>query len=295
MSERRIFGICLVKNEDDIIEQSLTFAAAYCERIYVLDNGSTDDTWEIVLDLARKHTKIVPFEQTFEPYGDWLRAKVFNAVHRELSDNDWWLILDSDEFLAEDPRPVLKAAVVESADVVSTWQIQFYFTDKDLAAWEQGKDPRNAPIFNRRRYYLINWQEPRFFRNRSRQEWDARTSIKIPDGLQGVCRRRVLNRHYQFRDPDQIQKRLNLRHGHSLFPHVRSSEWRDTVRNSRTLNFYSDGDPWRFSPSGLLYFYRRMWRPVVSEAVGAVGNHLRSPYYDGAIRRIKRLVTRNDG
>src|SRR6478672_3695702 len=132
MSEGRVYGICLVKNEDDIIEQSLTFAAAYCERIYVLDNGSTDDTWEIVLDLARKHTKIVAFEQTFEPYGDWLRARVFNAVHRELSDNDWWMILDADEFLAEDPRPALEAAVVENADVVSTWQIQFYFTDKDL-------------------------------------------------------------------------------------------------------------------------------------------------------------------
>jgi len=281
MSPGRIYGICLVKNEDDIIAQSLTYAAKYCDRIYVLDNGSTDNTWEIVQDLARKHGKIVAFEQTFEPYGDWLRARVFNEVHRELSNDDWWLILDSDEFLAEDPRPVLKAAVVEGANVVKAWQIQFYFTDKDLQVWGQGKDPRSATIFTRRRYYLINWQEPRFFRNRSRQQWDARTSIKIPDGLQRVYRRRILNRHYQFRDPDQIQKRLNLRHGHSLFPHVQSADWRDTVRNSSTLNLYSDGDRWIFSPSGVLYFYRCY-----------LYGRLRSACRSGAVGAIKRLATR---
>jgi hypothetical protein len=34
-----------------------------------------------------------------------------------------------------------------------------------------------------------------------------------------------------------------------------------------------------------------MWRPLASEAVCAASNQLRSAYYDGAIKRIKRLVT----
>jgi hypothetical protein len=210
-----------------------------------------------VLRLAQQNTAIVPFEQTLKPYGDWLRAMVYNAVHSELSQDDWWLILDSDEFLAEDPRPVIETAVGERANIVNTWQIQFYFTERDLEAHEQGEDSRDIPIFNRRRYYLINWQENRLFLNQPHRSWNTAISIKTPDGPIQVCSRRILNRHYQFRDPDQIKKRLHLRYGNPLFPHVPSPDWRSVIRDSRKLNFYREGDPWRFSASGILYYYRR--------------------------------------
>jgi glycosyltransferase involved in cell wall biosynthesis len=253
----RIHGICLVKNEDDIIAQSLTFAAPFCERIYVIDNGSTDDTWTIVNDLAREHGRIVPFEQTREPYGDWLRARVFNEMHRKLSEEDWWLILDADEFFVEDPRTAVEVALRQRADVVAAWQIQFYFTEKDLEAWTRGEDIRETPIFSRRRYYQINWQEPRLFRNRRLRPWDISASIKLPDGPHQMSAYRPFNRHYQFRDPAQMEKRLALRYGHALFPHVHSPEWRDQIRDARTLNYHRDEDTWHFSPAGLLYFYRR--------------------------------------
>jgi glycosyltransferase involved in cell wall biosynthesis len=253
----RIHGICLVKNEDDIIAQSLAYAAQFCNRIYVIDTGSTDQTWTIVNDLARRNGNIVPFEQTREPYGDWLRARVFNEMHNRLPEDDWWLILDADEFLVADPRAAVEIAVKQGADVVATWQIQFYFTERDLEAWTRGEDSREAPIFSRRRYYQINWQEPRLFRNRPQRRWDTNASIKLPDGPHRVSSHRPLNRHYQFRDPEQMKKRLALRYGHTLFPHVRSPEWRNQIRDSRTLNFYRDEDSWRFSPAGLLYFYRR--------------------------------------
>ena len=37
-----------VKNEVDIIDQSLRAAASWCSKIYVFDNGSDDGTWETV-------------------------------------------------------------------------------------------------------------------------------------------------------------------------------------------------------------------------------------------------------
>jgi glycosyltransferase involved in cell wall biosynthesis len=271
MNRVRIYGICLVKNEDDIIAQTLTFATRHCERIFVLDNGSTDETWNIVKDLARKNSAIVPFLQTTEPFDNGLRAQVYNAVRRELSDNDWWLILDGDEFLAEDPGPVIEVAVRSRADIINTWQIQFYFTERDLQAWEQGQDRRDRPIFERRRHYLINWQESRLFPNNPHRDWDAGVGYRVPNGLTRVCRRRILNRHYQYRDPDQMNKRLRLRHGHRQFTHVRSLDWQAVIRDSRGLNFHRDGDPWRFSPSGLLYFYRRkLHERIRSAAVSRV-------------------------
>jgi glycosyltransferase involved in cell wall biosynthesis len=279
MNNVKICAICLVKNEDDIIEQSLTFASRFCDRIFVLDNGSSDDTWNIVQDLARRRSTIVPFEQTLQPYGDWLRALVFNAVRGELSEHDWWFILDSDEFMAEDPRPIIDQAVRERADIINTWQIQFYFTDKDLDDWEHGKDRADRPIVDRRRYYRIDWQEPRFFRNQPNREWDTRECIKVPYGSNGICRRRMLNRHYQYRDPDQMAKRLRLRFGHRLFPHVQSLDWRPEIRDSRKLTLHADGDLWRFSGSGLLHFYRRH-----------LYQRMRSAYNGGAARRLRELV-----
>src|SRR6202043_1913894 len=97
--------------------------------------------------------------------------------------------------------------------------------------------------------YLINWQEPRLFRNQPRQDWDVKVSIKLPDQITRLCTRRILNRHYQYRDPKQMEKRLSLRYGHVLFPHVLSSDWRTAIRDSRELNYHRDGDPWHFSSS----------------------------------------------
>jgi glycosyltransferase involved in cell wall biosynthesis len=254
----QLYAICLVKNEDDIISQTLTYAARHCDRIFVIDNGSTDRTWEITQELAREYPQIVPFLQTREPYHDALRALAYEAHHEALTDEDWWLILDGDEFLAEDPRPIIQEAKREGADIVKAWQIQFYYTDKDYSQWLAGSDNRHLTIFKRRRYYLINWQEPRLFRNQKAVAWDTRLSAKIPNGLQKVARKRILNRHYQYRDPEQIDKRLKLRYGQALFAaHVSSPDWQSAIKSSNGLCYYRDGDSWRFTIGGLIYYYRR--------------------------------------
>lgn len=276
----KLNAICLVKNEDDIIEQTLIYATRHCDRIFVIDNGSTDRTWDIVRELATHYPQIVPFTQTFESFNDGLRALAYNAVHHELSDTDWWLRLDSDEFLAEDPRPVIKSAMAEGCDIIKSWQIQFYFTEHDLAAWEKGQETRDMPIIERRRSYLINWQEPRLFRNQSKPTWDVTEDVDVPNGLMGICRRRILNRHYQFRDPVQMEKRLKLRFGLPSFrAHVTSTDWKSAIRDSRKLNYHKEGDSWRFSLSGVVYYYRKTilytlqgrWRGAMRRLRHAVG------------------------
>jgi len=278
----KLYAICLVKNEDDVIGQTLTYATRYCDRIYVIDNGSTDDTWKIVQSLARDQDKIIPFEQTLLPYSNGLRARAYNSAHRELSDDDWWLIQDSDEFLAEEPKPFIEIAARKGADIIRAWQIQFYYTERDLLAWENGTDKRDRQIFERRRYYQINWQEPRLFRNQRNRLWDVRVNDTIPDGLRKVFGRRILNRHYQFRDPEQIEKRLRLRFGHpTSFRYVTSTDWKTTLRESYALDFHREGEPWRFGLRGLAYYYRR-----------TAFNTIRAKYR-GALRRLRRLFGMN--
>jgi glycosyltransferase involved in cell wall biosynthesis len=281
MKKRRIFANCVVKDEDDIIAETLLYATRYCDKVYVLDNGSTDDTWKITQALAKEHPQIVPFAQTYEPYRGSMRAIVYNKLHHELSDDDWWLYLDADEFLAEDPQPVIESAVRGGADVIFAWQIQFYFTEKDEVEWRNGLDNRQRSIFERRRYYLINWQEPRLIRNQTEVAWDERTAGGWPNGLRKVSKRRILNRHYQYRDPDQIQKRLDLRFGQESFRgHVESNDWRTVVRPSAGLNYRSEGEPWRFKVSGVLYYYRTELKHKIRGKL------------QGALRRLHKSVGR---
>jgi len=275
----KLYAICLIKDEDDIIAQTLTYAMRHCDKIFVIDNGSSDRTWDIVRELAVQHPKIVPFEQTRLPYNDALRARVYNQVHKDLNNDDWWMILDSDEFLAEDPKPLIQEAMKKGADIIRSWQIQFYYTEKDLTEWEAGRDRPDRPIFERRRYYLINWQEPRLFRNQSFREWNSEVSNTIPDGLSKVLGRRILNRHYQFRDPDQIEKRLKLRIGNPSFAaHVKTIEWRSAIRTSDGMNFYKEGEPWKFSIAGLLTYYGKTLKYQVAGK------------YRGARRKLRKLM-----
>lgn len=258
LAAMKLAAICLVRNEADVIAETLTHAAQFCDRIYVIDNGSTDDTWAIAQRLAGEDPRIVALEQNATPYSDGLRAIAYNRFHAERGADDWWLVLDGDEFLAEDPAPVIEQAEREGAGLVWAWQIQFYFTEKDVSAWERGEDRRSRSIRERRRHYSINWQEPRLFRNDPRRPWDPAVNAKVPDGLGRACSRRILNRHYQFRDPEQIAERVRLRYGHRSFAHhVTSPDWQAYVRPSRRLQFHVEGEPWRFTAAGRFHHWRR--------------------------------------
>ncbi|MGB8700746.1 MAG: glycosyltransferase family 2 protein [Thermosynechococcaceae cyanobacterium] len=250
----KIYGLCVVKDEDDIIQQSINHALKFCDCIIILDNGSTDETWNILQDLARQHTnQIILFGQSTEPFRDSIRSLIYNEFHKQLSEEDWWLRLDSDEFLVQDPRHFIQATHREKADFIQAWQIQFYYTDQDHKNWLAGQDLRDNSIIERRRYYKINWREYRFFRNQSHQSWDINQSSQWPNGLQTVAHKKIYNRHYQYRDPEQIQKRLKGRYKNPEFNHVNSLDWQAHICPAHKLNYFQSNQPWQFNS---LDFYR---------------------------------------
>lgn len=239
----KIYAICLIKNEGDIIAECLIHALGFCDRIFVLDNGSTDGTWETVNSLARKHPEIVIEDQLLEPFRDGMRSVVYNRHHHELSDQDWWLRLDGDELLDGDPRLVLTKANREKADFVTAWNLQFYYTDTDYQNWNSEKTEIPRPVAEKRRYYSINWREYRFFRNQSSRSWDEASAPQWPNGLKRACSQRIFNRHYPYRNPDQIKEKLLARFGHAQFRHIDSVDWKTKLIPSSTLNYYQAGKP----------------------------------------------------
>ena len=239
----KIFGLMAVKNEVDIVAHTLQAAAQWCDAIYVLDNGSDDGTWEVVTRLARCNSAIVAHGQTFDVFDDSIRARLFNAYRKHALDGDWWCRLDADEIYVQSPRTFL--ADVSSREVVWAIHLQYYFTDADLAQFNNNPelyDP-SIPPTERYRYYRAEASEARFFRHRPRLHWDSGT---WPRHLGRVYPKRILVRHYQFRNPSQIKARLATRlavfdRGGKGFDHWRNTDWRLPIVNSSTLN-YDSGD-----------------------------------------------------
>jgi hypothetical protein len=96
----KLFGIIGAWTEEDVIAATVANAFAQgCERVYLVDNNSGDDT---VAEAVRAGAVLAESFAT-ESYDEKLRLDIMNRVVQETSDADgsdhiWWLWLDADEF-----------------------------------------------------------------------------------------------------------------------------------------------------------------------------------------------------
>jgi glycosyltransferase involved in cell wall biosynthesis len=220
----KIFCICLVKNEMDIIEQTLVAATAWSDAIFVYDNGSTDGTWEKVVNLAKS-----------------LRRNVFIDKKNEARDGDWWCFLDSDEIYIDDPRQFL-AEVPQYYQAVWNASLQFFMTDEDLKRYEE--DPMQfaecKPIEEKARYYLSDWSEARFFKYDRKLAWSEGEKFPYAGA---IYPKRIRLKHYKYRSPQQLERRTAARRatiqsGTVSFLHERRIvDWRSHVRQAAKLDF----------------------------------------------------------
>lgn len=229
----RIFATCLVKNERDIIEETLAAASRWCDVLYVHDTGSTDGTWEAVVDAASRLQPVVPFKREDVPFDDSLRGETFAVYHSECEAGDWWCPLDADEIYIDDPREFLAAVPYEHGVVWSSC-FEFMFTERDLERYRREPERYGSePVENRLRYYANTWSEPRFYRYQDVQIWRGR-----PTPMERSHPFRIRYKHYQYRSPEQIQVRLDTRcealaAGH--FAHERREHWAHYSRRAAEL------------------------------------------------------------
>ena len=93
---QRVWGVLVVRDEVDVIRICvLHHLALGCERILVLDNGSTDGTTTVLRRLAER----VPLTWTSDP-GAYHQGEFVTGLAREArrAEADWILPLDADEF-----------------------------------------------------------------------------------------------------------------------------------------------------------------------------------------------------
>jgi hypothetical protein len=220
----------LVKDEADIIQSVLEHARTWADRVIVIDNGSTDGTWDAVSSMADE--QIVAWRRDLRPYSNALRGDAFNAFRDEAQKNDWWCYkMDSDEFYVDNPRQFL-SEVPWPYHVVYKKSLDYVITEEDVEEQELSDSfEENRPLIR----YLkpVAYSEPRFFRHRDRLVW--------PEGKAAPNHRGpryphpIAVRHYQFRSPQQMQHRLDVRnavprdkHG-KPFRHVRHTHWKQLL------------------------------------------------------------------
>lgn len=227
-----IFAICLIKNEEDIIRYALYEGLKWASFIFVYDNGSDDQTWQIVQELAKNEPRIVPFKTESKPYHDGLRGEVFNAYKSMAKKGDWWAILDSDEFFMEDPKLFLRK-VPFWYHKVKIRRYEYLVTKEDVCELNFiNQFPEAIEIL---KYYdpQVN-SEVRFMRHRNMLSWIPDERRKWPEHS-GVCYSKYINvKHYKYRSPEQIQRRLKLRKkasddGYTRFSRDMVADWKEVL------------------------------------------------------------------
>lgn len=238
----RIFGIMVVKDEVDIISTVLQHVSSWADRVFILDNGSTDGTWETIT--ALRSDVIVPWKRDAAPFSQAMRGEVFRAFRHEARDGDWWCHkMDADEFYVDDPRKFVSdvprrfhSVLKRSIDYVLTHQDLEEYTFSGSFDADRDKIAYISPTAH---------SERRFFRYRSTMRWQPG---KIAPDNTGVPYPHLITvRHYQYRSPQQLQRRIANRFRVSQadpagksFRHVTDDDWRSYLGNRAEL-VHDDG------------------------------------------------------
>jgi hypothetical protein len=207
----KLFGVCFAKNEEDIIADSVSHAAQFCDKIFVIDNASTDQTWDIVrgLNLAN----LVPVCSKDFDFRDYLRLRFMETRKEELGLDNWWYIFDADEFLLEDPFDTIAQAEDEGANCIAVEMINFYLTKDEARNMEESG--YRETWRDRKHYILYESGKVEFIKNT--RCLDYRVYDIVPLGLTKECSRRLLIKHYPYRSLAQLKKRVDTRYGNPEF------------------------------------------------------------------------------
>jgi len=238
MAETRfkIYSLLVVKNEADIIGCSLRDACRWSDKVIVLDNGSTDGTWEEVNRLAQELPQVVVFGRHEGTFNIGLRARLFRAFRHEMKRGDWWCIrLDADEFYPGDVRAFL-SSIPRRYQTVKKSSTD-YLVSRDELPLLNGDFEHDRPLLHHT--LSEHRQERRFMRHSPLLIWAERWRYPHPWGR--VAPQTIPVDHYQYRSVEQMQTRWQTRYeakeaGCGTFRHENTIGWEAYLWENRPLD-----------------------------------------------------------
>ncbi len=230
----------LVKNEADIVASVLKDAEKWADKIFILDNGSTDGTWEIINSL--KDDVITPWKQDFGAYHYGLRADVYNEFKDLAQPGDCWCFkLDADEFYYDNHRELLYK-LQKKDGLVAKKSLDYYLCEEDCTSYNfTGNFEKDRTFIKHVRNSC--WAEPRFFKETGNIKWESKPENHYPSNCGRLSRQYIMVKHYQFRSPQQMQKRLDVHNASEAkkqglaFRHVKETNWQELLKPRSELVF----------------------------------------------------------
>jgi len=280
MSGPRFHALLPVRDEADIIGQSLKHMLTWADAIYVFDTGSVDNTWEIVQDFAGKDRRVIPLKKDAVYFSDaLLRGWIFQQARKHMRDGDWFLRVDADEFHHVAPPEFVGARLRKHETIVWHQYYDFRLLTSEVEAWETGKESladRQRSIEERRRWFTPSeYSEPRLCRYRETMQWPATYSFPCNAGY--VAQERLPIRHYPHRDPEQLRRRCRLR---AIMMANYNRDWTHPENHH-----WSEGE-WRkfITPDNSPELHH--WQPGMELPEVSYTSHIRPPH----IRAVQRFV-----
>lgn len=145
---------CLVKNEENFVGYALKSVINFVDSVIVFDTGSTDQTVEIVKELAKAH----PHKIIFEEKGPCDKTRHTQLRQEMLSKTttDWFMILDGDEVWTN--RGMGEAlAIIKNQPAIECVVAPFYLCVGDVYHTYAGK--KSIKIFGKTDFHY-----PRFIK-----------------------------------------------------------------------------------------------------------------------------------
>ncbi len=251
----RFFGLLPVRDEADILDQTLSRALAWADELHVYDTGSSDETWEIVQDHAARDPRVRPMKKQPVFFSEThLRSHMFDVARRAMEAGDWFLRMDADEFHHVQPPEFVKQCMRPHETLAYHQYYDFRLLESEVESWNRGEETiadRHRPVEERRRHYTVSrYSEPRLCRYRDTMQWPA--GISFPYNAGYVARERLPIRHYPHRDPAQLRRRCQLRalmmgdptHDKSSYLHWLEEDWKQfvTADGLPELHYWQPGE-----------------------------------------------------
>ncbi|MDW3220183.1 MAG: glycosyltransferase family 2 protein [Acidimicrobiales bacterium] len=213
--DERLIGMLMVRDEDDVLDESLAAAARWFDRIYVLD-GTTDPdrvarTDAILAGFAEVRWHARDEEWFPEGVTDGARQVLLNRIRAENGVDNWIGLLHADEFIDQDPRPMLSARHPAAHPSIRVRVAHTFLHVDDEPRWKDGaEEPLRARVAHQ---MWPGVPESRFFFDDGSRDFDvARHSKVLPRSHRaGELVDGFVVTQYNERSPDQVLARARQR------------------------------------------------------------------------------------
>ena len=107
----RLTGFSIVKNESDIIESFVRFNLAVLDELWIVDNGSTDTTSEILQRLGKEYPQLKLHWDKYLDHRQEVKLRELIIEAGKTGGFDFAVLLDADEFMVCDGRIALESSL----------------------------------------------------------------------------------------------------------------------------------------------------------------------------------------